>query len=1326
MKKIGQIASWTRQQPLTKYAFVIACFILFPIRLAGQTSGAYYNLPLVLAAGEQNAPALVSDGRGGAFVIWHDKRESRTAIYAQHLNEVSQPTWKQDGIPVAVAAKDQLAFTAISDGKNGVMIFWQDLRNDTGDIYGQRLDESGKLLWGAAGVEVVRASGKQAEPKAVTDGAGLPGQGGAFVLCHDFKSGNEDIAVQRIDNNGTILFESAGRSVARGGGNQILGDAAATSNGGFVAVWSDNSAGLPRLAAQRFDGKASPLWPAPVFVTTARSTQISPVVYFSPNANAAAGNTFVVWSDNRNRHFDLFAQKIDASGLPQWNLLGVTVCKASNDQLDPQIVSDGGEGFFVAWEDQRSGKADIYAQALNAAGQTRWQSDGVALVAASQEQTQPRLIADGSGGLIGVWTDERNAGSNIVAQRLDKLGQALWETNGIFITNAGGAKQRPAILSQPGDFLGVNGFFVAWEDSRRGNQDIFFQALKGDGAFANVPPIIISYPLTETPAGSLYTYQVEAYDFDSTDPFTLELVKPSGTWLQVDAAKLRLFGTPAANDAGEIAVTIAVKDNLGARATQSFVLKVIFNPPPDLTAPAAPQAVQIEPAQWSANKKFTLRWQNPFDPSRITGAFYKIGAPPTHNQDGVFVAGAEGVTIDQLELLADKEGKTPVYLWLMDGRGNVDFRNAATVSYRYDATPPAPPQKLAPNRQWTRGDSLLLQWTPSTDATSGVRRYHFFLDGKFFGFINGNAGNFRLILQLSENTHGWTLMPEDSAGNLGGWVGATFKVDRTPPSLLHNAVDTTTAQTELVLTAQAQDALSKIHNVRLFHRPAGESQYRIKNLQAPSGTNYSTRLEAAEIVSQGLEYFLEAADSAGNRTRWPAGAPANFHVTVTASENVAAPIVFAANRYQIFSVPYRLLDDSPAKLLEDDLGGYDPAVWRLFRYQPEAGNVEFGKANFENFAPGRAFWLITTAPQNFDTGPVHSVKTEAPFELSLQPGWNLIATPFDFPTAWAAAQKPAYVENNLWAFDGAKYLDQQKSLMPWQGYFVRNLEVQPQTLRIFPVAANQTQKPETFSAEIDWQVRLCVADGEYFDEANYLGVAARAVEAWDPLDLSEPPAIGDHVSLYFDRRDWPRFAGRFARDFRPRGDAAQKWPFTVFASRAGLPVELTWNFSGAFPDDFIFVLEDIGSRVRRQIRPKEFHTGENENYVFRATPQPRQFIWWAGKIAHLAEAGALQNLVPANFELLPSYPNPLRLAELPAIGVIRFGLPGAAAVRLTIFDVIGRAVRTLIDNKNFNAGYHEAGWNGRDDAGRAVSAGIYIYRLETADFNASRKLILLR
>jgi len=1494
------------QRAAAALAFIIAFVIFSPIPLFSQSSASASNLPLVLATGEQSAPVLVGDGKEGAFVIWRDKRESRVAIYAQHLNHLSQPTWQQDGILVATSAKDQLALAAISDDKNGALIFWQDLRNDVGDIFGQRVDASGNLLWGAAGLQIVQANNKQSDPKVVSDG-----EGGAFVVYRDFKSGNEDIAVQRIENTGKILFEPAGRIVAQGLGNQTLGGVTATADGGFVAVWSDNSAGLSRVAAQRFDAKANPQWATTFLVTASiRSTQTSPVVYVGANDTDAHGNTFVVWSDNRNRNFDLFAQKIDAAGLPQWGLLGVTICKASNDQDNPRLVSDGSDGVIVAWEDQRSGKTDIYAQAVNAAGQMRWQSDGVGIVVATQEQTQPQIIPDGSSGLICVWTDERNSGTNIAAQRLDKNDKALWAANGIFITPEGGAKQLPAILAQPGSFLGSNGSFVVWEDSRRGNEDIFFQAFKGDGALANVPPVILSSPVTEAQTGSPYNYQIKALDYDSTDPLSLELATKAA-WLQVDKIKLQLFGTPGAGDAGETAVTLIVKDKFGAEAAQNFLLKIILtNRPPqitskpdtlatedlsysyqivasdpdpgetltyslqtdatwlrltndhkiagtpandhvgsytvtakvadkpgvvaeqkfrlhvknvndlpfftsqpdtvaivdslyvyrplaadvdrgdlvqiikrsapewliwnssartlqgkpnalqigeiysisllardaagasteqafrlrivtsgplDVTAPAAPQAAQIQPAQWSANKKFTLQWQNPFDPSRVTGAFYKIGAPPAHNQDGTFVPSLNGVTIVQLELLATKEGATPVYLWLVDGRGNVDFRNAAMVNYRYDAAPPSTPQNLSPNRQWSRGDSLLLQWTPSTDAASGIRRYHFFLDGKFFGFFNGEASGFLLILQLSENSHNWTFMAEDSAGNLSLSAAATFKVDRKPPTLQHQAVDTANAATELVLSAQAQDALSGIREVRLHYRAAGEKVYRSKNLQTTNSlgitsSSFLTRLEAAEVAAKGLEYFIEAADSAGNRGRWPVGAPANFHAVVVASANVAAPGPFIANRYQIFSTPYRLSDDSPAKFLEDDWGSYDPFSWRLFHYQPGAGNVEFGKPDFKNFAPGRAFWLITTQPQNYDAGPVHSVRTDTPFELELQPGWNLIATPFDFLTSWPAAQKPASVENNLWAFDGVKYIDKQESLLPWQGYFVRNLEAQPQTIRILPVAGNGANKSSSRHEEIIWQAQLRVSDGEFSDDTNHLGAAPRAVEAWDPLDLSEPPAIGEHVSLYFARRDWPRFAGDFTSDFRPINEAPQQWSFIVVASRSGLPVKLCWKFSGDLPDDWIFVLHDIDGHRRRQIRPDEL----NDNYVFRATPQARNFVWWAGKKELLAEAGALQNLVPAEFELAPSYPNPLRLAGAAEVGVIRFGLPEATAAQLTIFDVAGRKVRALVAGENLAAGYHEVRWNGRDDNGRAAAAGIYLYRLETATFSASRKIILLR
>jgi len=88
--------------------------------------------------------------------------------------------------------------------------------------------------------------------------------------------------------------------------------------------------------------------------------------------------------------------------------------------------------------------------------------------------------------------------------------------------------------------------------------------------------------------------------------------------------------------------------------------------------------------------------------------------------------------------------------------------------------------------------------------------------------------------------------------------------------------------------------------------------------------------------------------------------------------------------------------------------------------------------------------------------------------------------------------------------------------------------------------------------------------------------------------------------------------------------------------------------------------------------------------------------------------------------LLQSSPNPAR-----GEARIRFALPVGAAATVEIYDVRGRRVATLEDG-DFPAGSHSVGWNGVDDAGREVPAGVYFYRLTTPTSTVTRKLVLLR
>jgi subtilisin family serine protease len=93
----------------------------------------------------------------------------------------------------------------------------------------------------------------------------------------------------------------------------------------------------------------------------------------------------------------------------------------------------------------------------------------------------------------------------------------------------------------------------------------------------------------------------------------------------------------------------------------------------------------------------------------------------------------------------------------------------------------------------------------------------------------------------------------------------------------------------------------------------------------------------------------------------------------------------------------------------------------------------------------------------------------------------------------------------------------------------------------------------------------------------------------------------------------------------------------------------------------------------------------------------------------------------ARFALQPAQPNPFNPSTR-----LSFDLPEASAARLRMYDLSGRLVRTLVDEATLAPGRHEATWDGRDDAGRAVAAGVYLGRLEAAGQQASQRVVLVK
>jgi len=94
--------------------------------------------------------------------------------------------------------------------------------------------------------------------------------------------------------------------------------------------------------------------------------------------------------------------------------------------------------------------------------------------------------------------------------------------------------------------------------------------------------------------------------------------------------------------------------------------------------------------------------------------------------------------------------------------------------------------------------------------------------------------------------------------------------------------------------------------------------------------------------------------------------------------------------------------------------------------------------------------------------------------------------------------------------------------------------------------------------------------------------------------------------------------------------------------------------------------------------------------------------------------------LPETLTLHPAYPNPFNPET-----TLRFSLPADDNVRLRIFDLQGREIRSLVQGQ-YPAGSHECVWNGRDASGRSAAAGIYLARLETESSQRVIKLALIR
>jgi len=375
------------------------------------------NNPICTQTNSQYQP-VITNGSDGSFIIaWHDNRNGafNLDIYAQRINSTGDPLWTTDGIAINSFTEDQDGATIISDGSGGAIIAWRDARNGAfnRDIFIQRINSSGEAQWNPDGVAVCTQGSSQFPPRIASDGSG-----GAIITWYDARNGNDDIYAQSVNSRGVVQWTADGVAVCTQGSTQQYPTITSDGSGGAIITWQDSRSSNLDIYAQRINSSGTAQWTADgVAVCTQGSTQQYPTITSDGSSGA-----IITWEDNRSSNEDVYAQRINSSGTTQWTANGIAVITNSSRQRRPSIISDGSGGAILTWHDNRNTNSDIYAQKINSSGVPQWEADGVVVSTNSANQNDPTIVGDGSSGAIITWFDDRNGNFDIYAAKISPDG----------------------------------------------------------------------------------------------------------------------------------------------------------------------------------------------------------------------------------------------------------------------------------------------------------------------------------------------------------------------------------------------------------------------------------------------------------------------------------------------------------------------------------------------------------------------------------------------------------------------------------------------------------------------------------------------------------------------------------------------------------------------------------------------------------------------------------------------------------------------------------------------------------------------------------------
>ncbi|MCA9731361.1 MAG: T9SS type A sorting domain-containing protein [Deferribacteres bacterium] len=1273
------------------------------INLNGQLRWGTGGERVSTSSNEPVSPQIVNDEQQGVIIVWQETSAPSQGIYAQRFNTNGDRLWTNSGIQLVGENGYDAAFHIAHDGQQGVYLTWADAQQGNLDIWAQHLAEDQSLDWGEEGIAVSQHNSDQTNPFANVIDDRL------FITWQDYRSENNDIYAQFILGDGTL-------------GNVdpvIYSTPIEIAFANVPYVYEIIAGDIDKDTPLTYEMVTGPNWlqidnsgvlsGTPPVVTPTQSENVKIVVTDSRGATAAQNFMITIETDNTAPRFtstpvietkedELYTYsptaedddgdivRINAKTIPGWLNFDSTQVLLSGTPLN-QNVGDTVVVLLAVDEHGASVEQQFTLTVLNV-------NDAPVITSG----LPPATAIEDSLYSFKVSAVDEDLGDQLTYSlrkaptwlQIDAISGLLSGTP----TSADVGKD--SVIITVSDISGA----------------IVVQGYELTVINTNDPPQFLSLPITTAYVDLSYKYTINVVDPDSNDVVKLSLEK-GPPWLTLMENVLQGIA-PATADGLQFDVQLKAEDNNGGMAQQTFKIEVSSKP--DIDAPVAMVDAFVENNSWTSVDSFTVKWKNPADSgSVITTLFVKYLSSPQDSTDfdaQLNVSQSGNSEFVESILTPVTRGHVPFYCWLGDAAGNHDFRTAVQLHYKLDNTKPAQAKPIFPNN-WARADTLVFQWIAATDSVSGVSGYEITLNLDETVVlpvdtmtVNGDTLTTFFPMQLDGKLFSWSIAAIDSAGNRISSTELSFTIDSVKPYLQHGFLQTASKAQDLEFLAHATDGLSGIRYVGLLYRsPGGIFSEKGMTGTGTQSESFTCILPANLISATGLEYTIFADDKAGNRT-WleEPNTGLNYKSISISSTGNAAPKTLK-NEYQLVSIPFDFSAQQALPYFESIFGKYDDTKWRILKYSGTS-YVELNETSFTTLNSGEGFWLITRDAKSWLTKEVNSVLTDEIVSISLQPGWNIIGSPWAWNVTPSAINVPQGVENAFWQWDNG-YSIASEGMQPWRGYFILNNTSTEQqiTLDFIDKTPLSKKSPIESAEELDWLLQLSIQSGTYSDKSNWFGVGD------EPQHISEPPLFDKAPRLFFVEPDTKAELAVCVRSEKINNNS---WTFVVDNLQPG-EAQITLNELVALPTETDVFLFDVATGIEKRIDSLTPFV-----FMVSGTSAKRTFLIKTGSARELAT-----EKIPNRLTLDHPWPNPYRISSDGQIK-IRFGLPNEANIDLKIYNILGQLVWNSQSSSSFTAGQHAIIWNGRDFSGQQLVSGVYFIKLISGAQIAQEKLVFIR